>query len=336
MMIKNTGKKGLICFGAWLLNIISNVDQLRESAWAFRISRVLQVASKLEVFTMLSSGPLTAEEVANRCESDSETTEKLLRACTALGLTQFERGRYRNSELADTYLVRGRPLYQGNWIDHTSDLWHEWTDLEKWLAVRKVFKEGENGHRRFIMAMHDIAIGGEAEELAACVDVGNRKLLFDVGGGAGTYSIILCEHNPQLRATVFDLPETMPITKKLIEEFGMSERISTRAGDWNRDDFGKGNDVVLMSNILHGSGSQAKMKLRKAFNSMNHAGLLIVRDFIIDESKTGPLSAVLFDLMVGAYSIEEMIDLIEDAGFVDVRELQIPHKAHSILTAEKP
>jgi len=60
-----------------MMNTISNIEQLREMAWAFRASRVLQVANKLEVFTMLSQGPLTARELAERCKTDPEMTEKL-------------------------------------------------------------------------------------------------------------------------------------------------------------------------------------------------------------------------------------------------------------------
>ncbi len=318
------------------MNHISNIEQLREMAWAFRASRLLQVANKLEVFAILSRGPLTAMEIAEHCESDPEMTEKLLIACTALGLTRFEGGKYRNSDLADLYLIRGKPFYQGNWIDHASDLWDEWSNLERWIGGKKLSALKENGHRRFIMAMHDIATGGEAEELATHVELSGKRLLFDVGGGPGTYSIILCKHNPQLRAVVFDLPETIPITLEVIEKFGMSERISTRVGDWNKDNFGQENDVVLMSNILHGPGSQARMKLKKAFKSMTNGGLLIIRDFILNESKTGPLSVALFNIMVGAYSIKEITILIRESGFVNVSELKIPHKTHSILLAEKP
>ncbi|MFQ5759015.1 MAG: methyltransferase dimerization domain-containing protein [Candidatus Bathyarchaeia archaeon] len=317
------------------MNPISNIEQLRELAWAFRASRVLQVASKLEVFTILSQGPLTAREVAEHCESNPEMTEKLLIACTAIGLTRFEGGRYRNSDLADLYLIRGKPFYQGNWIDHASDLWDEWSNLERWIGGKKTSRKRGNGHRRFIMAMHDIAMGGEAEELASHMELKDGRLLFDVGGGPGTYSIILCKHNPQLRAVVFDLPETIPITREVIEKFGMSDRISILKGNWNKDDFGQGNDVVLMSNVLHGPGSQARMKLRKAFKSMTDGGLLIIRDFFLNETKTGPLSAALFNLMVGAYSIKEITSLIRNSEFVNIRELQIPHKTHSILLAEK-
>ncbi|MGQ9718596.1 MAG: hypothetical protein ACUVWK_01905 [Nitrososphaerales archaeon] len=55
-----------------------------------------------------------------------------------------------------------------------------------------------------------------------------------------------------------------------------------------------------------------------------------------DEPKTVALSVALFNLMVGAYSVKEIMNLIKRNGFVKVRELQMPHRTHSILFAEKP
>jgi hypothetical protein len=315
---------------------ITSVGELMDMAWKFRASRVLQLAHKLDIFTLLSGKPLSAGDVADACGSDPVMTEKLLIACCALGLLRCEGGLYLNSDLAEDHLVRGKPLYQGNWITHVrDDIWEYWGEvLEERIGGRRGVEP--SSHRTFIMAMHEIAMAGEAEELAEYVDLSGRRLLFDVGGGAGTYAIFLCKRNPGLRAVVFDLPETIEIARKVIDEFGMSERITTIEGDWDRDDFGSGNDVVLMSNVLHGPGSGAEMKLGKAYRSMNAGGLLIIRDFILNENKTGPLSAALFNLMLGSYSAKEITELIAGAGFVNARELDIPHQSHSIFVAEKP
>ena len=107
-----------------------------------------------------------------------------------------------------------------------------------------------------------------------------------------------------------------------------------REGDWNKDDFGEGYDAVLMSNILHGIGSQAEMKLSKVFRSMSSGGVLIVRDFFLNDSKTGPTEAALFNLMIGAYSTEEIINLVKAHGFTDIR--MIDREEHSVLLANKP
>ena len=100
--------------------------------------------------------------------------------------------------------------------------------------------------------MHDITMGGRGELFLAAVDLTGRRSLVDVGGGPGTYSILSCQRYPQLRATVFDVPKTIAITREVITQHGMAERIGVREGSWETDDFGRGYDVALLSNVLHG------------------------------------------------------------------------------------
>ncbi|MEE8373620.1 MAG: hypothetical protein V3R87_07880, partial [Dehalococcoidia bacterium] len=44
----------------------------------------------------------------------------------------------------------------------------------------------------------------------------------------------------------------------------------------------------------------------------------IVQDFLLNNDKSGPLPAALFNLMVGAYTVNEVTAVIRSAGFVDV------------------
>lgn len=316
---------------------VKNLGQLIELSWAYRASRVLHVAVNMGLFEILSSNPLTAGEVAKELGSKPKMTEKMLIALTALGLIEFRKNKYKNSEIAEKYLVKGS-YYQGNWIKHSYHLWDYWGDLEYEVggtAASKKTAGREDRHYTFIMAMHDLAIGEEAEELLDFVDLQGRKRLLDVGGGPGTFSVLICQKYPEIRATVFDLPETIRITREMVTNYGMEERITFIEGDWNTDDFGEGYDTVLMSNILHGPESNAEMKLRKGYASLVDGGLLIVRDFVLNKSKTGPISQALFNIMVGAYSIDEIKNIIKDAGFVEVKEVEIPHKTHSIIVAYK-
>jgi hypothetical protein len=69
---------------------------------------------------------------------------------------------------------------------------------------------------------------------------------------------------------------------------------------------------------------------------LKSGGLLIIRDFLLYDDKSGPVSAALFNLMVGAYTLAELIWLLKSAGFVDPREIDIPHKTHSIIVVKKP
>lgn len=314
---------------------ISNLSDLRDTAWAFRESRVLHIAYKAGIFSLLSEEALSPKDVASTLGLDPDMIERLLIATTAVGLTSHGDGKYENSETAQKYLTPSSKSFQGNWVEHMDSLlefW--WKGIERDLGFKEDKKKDE--HQPFILAMHDMAMAGYAQELVELVDLGGKKKLLDMGGGPGTYSIFLCKAYPSLEATVFDLAETLVITREVIAEFGMEDRVQTLQGDWMKDDFGKGNDVVLLSNVLHGEGSEAEMKVAKAFDSMNPGGVLIVRDFVLDDEKTGPLSAAMFNLMLGAYSKKEMKKIIENAGFVNLRIPTLDHESHTILLAEKP
>ena len=272
-----------------------NTMTLDDLTWEYRAARVLHVANNLDIFTMLSEGDMSVEEISERCYTKRNMTEKLLIACTAMGLLEKTNEKYKNSEFADTYLVRGRKLYQGDMIAHSASVWNFWHSLEDKIRLENAPRDRKpDGRRNFIMAMHNIAITGRAKILADNIDLSGRKRLFDVGGGPGTYSIVLCQRYPQLKAVVFDLPETIVITREIIAREGMEGRVSVKEGSWDTDTFGERNDVVLFSSVLHGFGSKADMKLKKAYDSMVDEGLLIIQDFVLNDDKTAPLMPALF------------------------------------------
>jgi len=316
----------------------NDIEYLNELAWGYRKARVLHAANSLGIFTTLSEGPLTAQQLAQTCRAKPQMLQKLLIACTAMGLLEKTGDSFANTPFADTYLVRGRPLYQGDIIAHSACVWNFWNRLEDEIRIEgPVPPDPARQHRHFIMGMHNIAMLGRAKTMADALDLRGRRRLFDVGGGPGTYSIVLCRKFPQLTAVVFDLPETIAITRQIIAREGMQDRISVREGSWDTHDFGHDNDVVLLSNILHGPESKAEMKLSKAHASMAPGGLLVIQDFVLNDEKSGPLVPALFNIMVGAYSRGELFSLIRQAGFGRPQILvEQAQQGITIITAEKP
>ena len=290
---------------------------LYEMDWGYRAARVLHVANKFDIFTILSEQAMTAEQICQKIKGEPIITEKLLIACAAMGLLESKDGQYKNTWLTQKYLVRGGDLYQGDMIAHSASVWNFWSTLGEQVTagVSDRVNISDEGHRDFILAMHDIAVGGRAQFFLDCVDLTGRKKLFDVGGGPGTYSICACERYPELEAVVFDLSETIAIAREIIAKAGMQGRVSVRQGDWDVDDFGSGNDVVLLSDVLHGPTSNAEMKLRKAYDSLVDGGLLVIQEFLLNDDKSGPLTAALFNVMVGAFSKSELLSIIEVNGF---------------------
>ena len=314
----------------------NGLQYLNELNWAYRVSRVLQIAVQLKIFTYLSDKEHTCDELACLCSAKPELLEKLLIACCAMGLLQKEKQLYRNTELSKEYLVEGKSLYQGNIIAHSASVWDFWNNLSDEILENPNPENPTESHRNFILGMKNITMGERGKFFIDNIDLSGKKKLLDVGGGPGTYSILACQKYPELRATVFDLPETIAITSEILQKEKMTERISVKEGNWDTDNFGEGYDVVLLSNVLHGHNSQAEMKLKKTYNSMVQGGLLLIQEFILYDSKTGPLIPALFNVMVGAYCQDELISMVEKAGFSDVHIIiQNEEIGCSWITAKK-
>ena len=294
------------------------LKKINDLTWAYRESRVLQVANGIGIFELLSNRKLTLDEICRGCKTKSDLTEKLLIACVSMGLLDKDGRCYCNSDFANKYLTCGKKLYQGNMIAHSANIWQFWNKLEDQIRETEKETNPKEDYRNFIMAMENITLGERGKLFLDNIDLSQSKKLFDVGGGPGTYSILACKKYPQLKAVVFDLPETIAITREAIEREKMQDRITVIEGNWSTDSFGCGNDVVLFSNALHGGETETAMKLKKAYDSLIPGGLVVIQEFLLNENKTGPLIPALFNVMVGAFSTEEIKKLMKEAGFVKI------------------
>ena len=313
-------------------------------------ARVLMAANHLDFFNAIGEGALSAEEVAAHCKCHPSSTERLLNACAALGILEKEGFLYRNSPEALESLVRGKPSYIGDAIAHQEDLWEPWGKLHEAVRTNRAVAGSHNAsrgpdvHHNFIMAMHNGAMSN-APLLAEALDLSGRHQLFDAGGGPGTYSIFLVKRYPGLRAIVFDLPQTIAIAQEIIIQFGVADRVTTRAGDYLKDDFGQGNDVVLLSAILHSLGPERNQSLlTKAYASLIPGGLVVVREGLINEDGTSPMRAVLFSLNMlvntgegRSYSGSKIMNLMESVGFVEPAVVPVPQPMEtSLIISKKP
>ncbi len=313
------------------------ISRINEWTWGYRVCRVLEVANKIGLFSAIGGKSLSLKELCQRCRTKQAMTEKLLIACAAMGLVERDGSLYKNSGFAATYLVPGAPLYQGDIIAHSDVVRGFWDGLEEEICLEVPTEDEEKTHRNFIMGMHNITVAGRGNIFTDHINLEGRRRLLDVGGGPGTYSILACTKYTQLKAVVFDLPATIAIARQVVGEQGFMDRIGFCEGDWETDAFGGGFDVVLLSNVMHGEGRLAAMKLAKSIEAMEGGGLLVIQEFLLNDDKSGPLIAALFNVMVGAYSASELLSLVEKAGFVDGRvAVRDDELGAGWITAKKP
>jgi len=165
--------------------------------------------------------------------------------------------------------------------------------------------------------------------------------VLDVGGGSGAYSIAFAKANraSQLR---FSTAGVCRIAQRHIENAGLADRVTTRAGDLRTDAFGEGYDLVFVSAICHMLSPEENLELmRKCRASLRADGRVIIQDFILEADKTAPTSAALFalNMLVGtaagsSYSAEEYGAWLERAGFADVRHVRLPGHT-GLMTGKK-
>ena len=324
-------------------------DAVLRTMGGWQAARVLMTANRMGVFAALGEAALTAEEVAQRCDAHPRSTALLLNACVALGFLEKQGDRYANAPAALEALIPGKPTYLGDAIKHHEWLWNVWTHLEEAVRTNRPVRQRAQPPagaepREFSLAMHNRAMRS-GPILAESLDLSDKRQLLDCGGGVGTHSIFLARRYPRLRAVVFDLPETTRLAEEVIAEFGLTDRITTRAGDYFADDLGEGHDVVLLSAVLHSMGPDScRLLLAKCHRSLVSGGWLVVHEGLIDPEGTSPLQAVLFSLNMlvntgegRSYSEQEIVALMRDAGFVPRETKRLPPPlATSLVVGEKP
>jgi predicted O-methyltransferase YrrM len=301
---------------------------------SFWRSCALHAAVRLDVFSTFRDQRLSAAELAQRLGTDERGLCALLDALTAMELLEKRDGLYATSRAARNLLCSDSSAYLGDIIRHHANLVTGWGRLDEAVRsgapVRKRSSfDDDRARDSFLKGMLNLA-KLVAPRLVPEIDLSGRRRLLDLGGGPGTYAIWFCRHNPDLRATVFDLPTSRTVAEETISSFEMTERVSFEGGDYLSDPLPGGFDVAWLSHILHAEGPESCARIiSRAAAALEPGGLILVHEFLLNEAKDGPLFPALFalNMLIGtesgrAYSAAEISGMLTDAGIEEI--LRIP------------
>ncbi|MGH7259240.1 MAG: methyltransferase [Nitrospiraceae bacterium] len=298
-------------------------------------TKILLTAVKLDLFSTIDAKPRTAGEVAQRIGADARTLELLMNALVATGVLAKDGDRFANTSVAQTHLVKTSPGYVGHLLILHDAEWNNWGKLEETIKTgrspvsRHVFETDPELGANVLSVLHRI---GEQSgpALAKRLKLDDAKTMLDLGGGAGTNAIAFCTVYPNLKATVFDLPQTLRVTERTVKQAGLEDRITLKPGNFNKDSLGGPYDVVLMSDILHYQDDQMNAAVVKTVHAhVNPHGRLVIKDRFLDESGTGPAWTTAFAVHIlvntekgRCYRTADAMRWMKDAGFSDVAELE--------------
>jgi predicted O-methyltransferase YrrM len=312
---------------------VADLLQLSGGYWS---ACALHAGVKLDLFTPLAERAFTATELAGRLGVDARGLAMLLDSLAAMELVAKRGDAYAATPFSAEFLARTSPQYLGHIILHHHHLMAGWARLDE--AVTSGVPVGERvshaddaaARESFEMGMFNLAMQ-IAPRIVAQIDLSGRRRLLDLGGGPGTYAIHFCQRNPELTAVVYDLPTTRPFAEQTIARFGLADRITFMDGDFIEQGIEGRYDVAWLSHILHSEGpAGCAVVLEKTAAALEPGGLILVQEFILDDTRDRPLFPALFSLnmLIGtpagqAYSEGELRAMLAVAGVRDVRRLPL-------------
>jgi SAM-dependent methyltransferase len=257
--------------------------------------------------------------------------------------------RFTNAPDVQRFLVKDGERYAGPWILFTKPRWEAFGKLSEHLRRREENHLGQyvefsvDDARRYHAATYSIGMGA-ARLFSRSVDLTGRKLMLDLGGGSGAYSIVATKTYPGLKAIVLDLPPVAVVANEYIAKNDAADRVTAMPGDFTKTEFPKGADVVVMaSNLPQYEPDLIRLVVAKAFAAMAPGGEMHLIGETLHDDRRGPLSAALWGLNEAiqgstgvAHTEGEVIGYLQGAGFIDVAVHPFVPGVLSRVTGRKP
>jgi ubiquinone/menaquinone biosynthesis C-methylase UbiE len=288
------------------------------------------------LFRRLAQTPLTPQALGEALTLAERPTTVLTTALRAMGLLTVQAGKLTLTPLAREHLVPAGALDVGDYVGLAATSPGVVEMVERLKSNRPasrgtgtafIYREGAaSAMEEEASARHfTLALAGRAKNvaplLAERVSLDEAKLLLDVGGGTGIYSIACLQKHPKLRAVVLDRPEVLKVAHEMAQTYGIGDRLQCVPCDMFRDPLPAGADVILLSNILHDwDVADCRTLINTCAKALPTRGRLLIHDVFLNDELDGPLpialySAALFTLTEGrAYSAAEYRDWLTAAG----------------------
>ena len=312
-------------------------------------------ADEIGTFAALSAEALTADELAARLDVNARALGIHLALLGALGMVEKRIGTWRATALARTWMHPQAEGYYGPLLFgfRKSLPMHEAmlatlrtghkpeglvTNVEEWERAEM---EQETAHRiAAFMNAHSVASSKAVSRLPAMAGV---RSLLDVGGGSGVFSIEIARANPGARATVLEIKAMCVAAQRYIDGSGLGSRVSTTYVDMFRRAWPTGHDAHFLSNVFHDWTEKTNHLLAaKSFAALPAGGRIMLHEILMNDDGTGERVPAAFSMLMllgtrgKQYSLAELRDILESAGFIDVAAERTGAGWYSLVTARKP
>lgn len=321
-------------------------------AWGYAPTLAIEAAVRHGIFDLLDKGPRTAAEIATKTGTSERGITAIVDLLVSIQLLQRKGKRVALTPESATFLVSTKPGFYGTFFQHISDQL-----LPKWLQLTDIVKtgrpatkvnsqdEGAEFFANFVESLFPLSFPA-ATVLGKHLGIGKSRApvsVLDIGAGSGVWGISLAKQSPNVRIHAVDWPQVLEVTRRVAGKHGLADRLTTASGDFFDANFGAGHHVATIGHILHSEGrDRSKRLLKKVFDALAPGGTVAVQEFVPDDDRNGPPSALIFavNMLVNTeagdtFTFKEMSGWLREAGFKNPRLLKVPSVSPLIL-ADKP
>ncbi|WP_319543289.1 methyltransferase [uncultured Pseudodesulfovibrio sp.] len=296
-------------------------------------AKVVMSAVDLKLFDRLDGLPRSASELADEIGGMVERLEPLLNLMVAADLVVKSEEGYQNTSRASEFLVSSAPRYQGSCMRLTMRFNAMVED-----RITELVCGGEVSHTKTDWGI-DESIEGSAQDAmggalshvleftAALPGFSKFRLMGDIGGNHGLYTMGVLERNKDMSGVIFDLPSVVEKSQAQCDKYGFGDRVTTQGVDFRKDHLPAGEfDLILTSHVLYIFKQDLVGTLRRIAEGLKPGGWFVSHHYSgygkpgYEMSKT---SLELLTRLCGYSSHfieqEELVGILESLGFDNIR-----------------
>ncbi|MCF7973684.1 MAG: methyltransferase domain-containing protein [Phycisphaerae bacterium] len=324
------------------------LESLLELIRGFQPACIVAAAAELDLFSFLEAEPMEASALADVLHADPHGLRVLLDALAALTLITKQEQGYSVTGPVKSLLSRDTDTSILHGVQHLANCLRSWSQLAHTVKTGQMFERspsirGARGDTEsFIGAMQIFTRHDIASNITRLADIRFTHLL-DIGGASGNWTVGFLESRPDAKATLFDLPQVIPLAESHLAQCHMADRVHLVSGDYNTDTLPAGADLVWLSAITHqNSRPQNRALFTKIQTALCPGGSLVIRDIVMAPSRTTPAAGALFAVNMLActqggntYTLNEYQEDLEEAGFTTIELCFQDEGMNSLIRATK-
>lgn len=271
----------------------------------FANSQILDAALEYDFFSLIHNGFHTAEEIARQADTNPRATRIVLDSLLAVALVEKKDGRYYLPAVSETFLVRGKPSYIGDFRHVALSLWDGMAHLKESLKTGKpVGRMDTSGSlqvwEKLVLGIIPIAEPA-AKSLCDLLKLGMQRTgvrVLDIAGGSSIFGMTILSRDPTAQVTQLDWPNVNAVARKLNQERALEGKIRFIDGEHRSATIEMNHyDLVIASNFCRFESPKGNQELfAKAYAALRPGGHFVVNDFLPNEERTEPTFVLRFSV----------------------------------------